>query len=81
MPPHPKLHLFLEVGVESHRSFGVRNTHFLASLNEGKIYDSSLCSFHIMHFNDAEPTEQRLCQYKSYKGEKILSHKNMFHFI
>ena len=33
---------------------------------------------------DAEPTEQsaeqRLCQYKSYKGKK-LSHKNMFRVI
>ena len=76
---HPKLHLFLEVGVGSHRSCGVGNTHFLASQRRKynttylifyfHLFDFSL--FHIQYtywVNDAEPTEQRLCQYTPYKG-------------
>ena len=78
MPPHPKLHLFLEVGVGLHRSNGVGNTYFLASLKRERWYHLSYFSFFIIfisHYTyyviDAEPTKKRLCQYKSHKGEQF----------
>ena len=80
--------LFLEVGVGSHRSYGVGNTHFLASLNDGNIITISPFLYfifiylilHYVHFT-MNLLNKDYVNISFIKGKKILSHKNMFHVI
>ena len=88
MPPHPKLHYFWKWGVGSHRSYGVGNTHFLASLNDGNIITISPFLYfifiylilHYVHFT-MNLLNKDYVNISFIKGKKILSHKNMFHVI